>query len=100
MLSAVAFTTSSASAESSPAVSDSEPQALCDYRVWATDGVNEHRSRDRLSPIVRHRPHGYVYSGVLCENKEGGAYGSCGTGPIWKSVGGPWVPSKCLVRLD
>lgn len=110
MIAALGFGVSSASAESSPAASDAFGVQLvgagtteagvlaCDYRVWALDGVNAHRSRDRSSPIVKHYPHNHVFRGITCEDTAGGNYGSCGTGFLWKSLGNSYVASKCLAR--
>jgi hypothetical protein len=111
LVAVLAYLPSVASAASSPSVSDpraatsevskagdttADPR-LCNYRVWAAEGVNIHRSPDRSSAIVGHRPLNYVFRNITCANTVGGNYGSCGTGNLWKSLGNSYVATKCLV---
>jgi uncharacterized membrane protein len=75
------------------------PLVTCNYRVWWSGGVNIHARKDRSSPRLRHVPANTVIYGAPCTNSTGGNYGSCGTGNLWKAIGGGWVATKCLRRV-
>lgn len=76
-----------------------ESLATCNYRVWWSGGINIYARKDRSSPILRHFPPSTVFYGAPCTNSRGGNYGSCGTGNLWKAIGGGWVATKCLRRV-
>lgn len=82
---------------------DATPRATCNYLVWWGAGVNIHAERDRESRIIYHLGQNTVLYGQRCDNREGGNYGSCGTGYLWKAVtygtAAGWVATKCLVRV-
>ncbi|MGH8878689.1 MAG: hypothetical protein ACRD0P_15335 [Stackebrandtia sp.] len=98
-----AITTSPALADSAgPAPADQEHAAsvaTCNYFVWPAEGVNQHERPDRESKIIHHYNQGETINGAPCTNVDGGRYASCGTGNLWKSWGGFWLPTKCLKRV-
>ncbi|GGO76759.1 hypothetical protein [Nonomuraea cavernae] len=82
-------------ADSTPAA----PLATCNYLVWPVQGINVHAEKDRSSRILQHFNQNEVLYGLNCGNSEGGRYGSCGSGILWKSYGVGWLATKCLARV-